>query len=161
MFPRWSPTFLIFFWLVRILTMMDWWLNPGAFSLVLVEKSFLAIFSANHKVRLFLLFKTCVNLPGNFEIRPISQVEALHQLLVDHGILGSNPQRSPSPTSAGEVMLPKLWRFVNLNTNYVSVVFMVCFRQGLSWNPYLFVFFWINMILPRHGTKKMVPKDFI
>ena len=111
MFPRWSPTFLIFFWLVRILTMMDWWLNPGAFSLVLVEKSFLAIFSANHKVRLFLLFKTCVNLPGNFEIRSISQVEALHQLLVDHGILGSNPQRAPSPTSAGEVMLPKLWRF--------------------------------------------------
>ena len=140
MFSRWSPTFLIFFWLVRILTMMAWWLNAGAFSLVLVEKSFLAIFSANHKVRLVLLLKTCVNLPGNFEIRSISQVEALHQLLVDHGILGSNPQRSPSPTSAGEVMLPKLW-VVNLNTDNICSIHGL-FSARLILKPILLLVFW-------------------
>ena len=87
MFCRWSPTFLIFYWLV-MMTMMTMGdcdgdgdngdigdignigdighgqgqpvmvlfnkLNPGAFSLVLVEKSFLAIFSGNQKVRLLV-----------------------------------------------------------------------------------------------------------
>ena len=32
------------------------------------------------------------------------QVEGLHQLLVDHGILGSKHTGSPNPTKAGEVM---------------------------------------------------------
>ena len=32
------------------------------------------------------------------------QVEGLHHLLVDHGILGSKHTGSPNPTKAGEVM---------------------------------------------------------
>ena len=102
-------------------------LISGAFSLVLVEKSFLAIFSANHKVQLLVfprLYSESEMFIGQtqnspvFNILlkyfnpptltvPIVQVEALHRLMVEHGILGSNPQQSPNPTSAGEVLLLK------------------------------------------------------
>ena len=103
-------------------------LISGAFSLVLVEKSFLAIFSANHKVQLLvfpglnseseMFIGQTQNLPVfNLLLKyfnqatltiPIFQVEALHRLMVEHGILGSNPQQSPNPTSAGEVIVLKL-----------------------------------------------------
>jgi len=78
-----------------VVTYLPHLLLAGAFSLVLVEKSFLAIFSANQKV------------------------EALHRLLVDHGILGSNPSRSPNPTSAGEVCEAFLLSPSSYRTSYL------------------------------------------
>ena len=82
MFCRWSPTFLIFCWLVIMMMMMEdgddyddddgedgqchvHILNSGAFSLVLVEKSFLAIFSANQKVRMVGFFSWTVLYEGH------------------------------------------------------------------------------------------------
>jgi len=100
-----------------VVTYLPHLLLAGAFSLVLVEKSFLAIFSANHKV------------------------EALHRLMVEHSILGSNPQQSPNPTSAGEVCEAFLLSPSSYRTSYLlrtcselvcaGILFFFLLLQGL------------------------------